>query len=414
MKRSARVGSLVIGLIAIGLGCSREVYFESDDLLKQQNFRDTTLIALASDWANRGKAASDSYTSRRLVVANAEGVVNDSYMLARSFIWFRSLPDTTARLDSAYLYLYVTNLSCRGACSEISIYALTDTLKQTELAWDRSPSFDASPITSFTVTRNLDSILIDLTSLVDDWVHGRKPNLGIALAGNESPGAYDYIVEFASREALMTKKVSQGDTISLDFRPALRITYIDNGDTSGEIKHFQSIATADAFADTLIATCYTCIDRTWLVCGNGTPSRAFVLFDLESIPIEATVLKAALSVCVDFQESRFDSMELICHAAVDSQWSHFSSPIGATGTGKISVLSSDQNDILTFDVTPLIQPLVARKVPNYGMVIKSVGEAGDLDFIKIYPPNTQIDGKAPRLRIHYMLPPTPPLGEDGL
>ncbi|MGQ9810457.1 MAG: DNRLRE domain-containing protein [bacterium] len=400
-------------LVLTALGCTKEVFFESDDLVNQDRFRDTTLVAIESNWANRGKAASQTYTSRRLVVANATGVVDDSYMLARSFLWFRNLPDTTARIDSAYLYLYVTNLSCRGNCSEIGVYALTDTLRQTEVAWDTSPAFEAEPFISFTIANSLDSIFLDVKDLVDDWVHGKKPNLGIALVGNEVPGAYDYIVEFGSREALITTKVSGGDTLVLDLRPSLRITYVDIADTSGEVKFYQSTPSADIFIDTLIAPCYTCVDKSRLVCGNGTPSRAFVRFDLASIPIDATILKATLSVSVDFEQSRFDSMELICHAVVDSQWTHFSSPIGAMGTGKILVQSSDPQDVLTFDVTPLMHRVIARSVPNYGIVIKSTGEEGDLDFIKIFPVDPADEAKAPRLELYYMLPPPPPLREDG-
>ncbi len=411
MRKKDKVLICCAALIVTVWGCTKDVFFQSDDLVNQERFRDTTLVAVESNWANKGKTASDSYTSRRLVVANAPGVIEDSHILARCFLWFRSLPETTARIDSAFLYLYVTNLSARGISPEIGVYALTDTLKQTEVTWDKSPSFDPQPVKLFTIEKTSDSILVDLTDLVDQWVHGEKPNLGIALVGNENPGECDYIAEFGSREALITTKVEDGDTTVFDFRPSLRIIYIDTADTSGGARFYQTTPSVDTFIDTLIAPCRTCIDRSRLVCGNGTPSRAFIRFNLESIPTEATVLNAKLSISVDFEQSRFDSMELICHAVVDSQWSGFSSPIGSTGAGKIQVLGSAQPNVLTFDVTPLIQPLVARKVPNYGMVIKSTGEAGDLDYIKFYPADENQE-KAPNLKILYMLPPAPPLRED--
>jgi hypothetical protein len=60
------------------------------------------------------------------------------------------------------------------------------------------------------------------------------------------------------------------------------------------------------------------------------------------------------------------------------------------------------------DVTPLVQPQISRLVTaNYGLVIKSTAETTDLDFVVLVPARAGLTDDAPKLEIHYALPPLP-------
>jgi len=401
--------ALIVGLFGIW-GCSKEALFMSDDLADESRFRDTTLYAIRTDWDNALHTKGNPWLSSRLVVANMPGPVEGSTLLARSFLWFTTLPETTAQVENAVLYLYVTRWDCKSGCSSIDLYALTDTLKQLELWWDSMPEVETDPVATFSISQAQDSIVINVSDIVQQWISGEKPNLGLALIADETPGG-DFVAEFASREHPRKEEISGTDTTIFDFRPTLRITYIDTADTSGNLESFESIPTVDAFADTLLAAGLLTSTVENIICGNGTPSRAFLMFDIEGIPIEASIAKAVLKLTPDFASSSFDSIDLICHAVVDSPWTHFGSPIGSAGAGRVTVKTSDQTgSTVDFEITVLIQPLVARKVTNRGFVIKSVQEGADLDYVAFFGRGASED-LVPRLEIHYVLPPPPPYGE---
>lgn len=401
-----RLAFIIIVLISASiLGCSKEALFYSDDLADPGRFRDTTLYAVRTDWDNARHTSGSAWLSQRLVVANAPGPIEQSTFLARTFLWFTSLPETTAKIERASLFLYVTRLDWSGASPEISLYALTDTLDQFHLAWDRMPSMDASPIQTFSVSQSLDSVIVDVTKTVEDWLSGDSENLGLALVTDENPGGV-LIAEFASREHPRKEISDTTGTTFIDYRPTLRVVYVDTADTSAEAKYLESVASVDTFADSLFLE-KPAESAQFIVCGNGTPSRCFVKFDIDSIPVEASVAKAVLRLTADFENSSFDSIDLICHAAVESTWTHFGSPIGGAGAGRTTLKRFQEQPTVEFDITVLVQPLVARKVKNRGFVIKSANEGADIDFVKFFAAGAP-QGLEPELEIHYVLPAAKP------
>ncbi len=392
-----------LALLAIAIGsawfarCSKEALFTSEDIVDLNRFRDTTLYAVESYWANAGHTKGNPWLSRRLVVANAPGPLANSTFFARSFLWFTSLPETTAKVEKANLFLYITRWDCNNGCGEIGLRSLTDTLDQFHIWWDRMPSMAANPIATFSVSEPLDSVVIDMTSTVQGWIDGTIQNFGIALVTDETPGAF-FVAEIASRE---TPK-----NTTINFRPKIRIVYVDTADTSGEVHYFESEPTVDTFSDTLLV--WTSQKSTqYITCGNGVPSRGFLMFDVAAIPIEATVSKAVLKLSPDFENSSFDSIDLICHAVVDSPWTDFDSAIGRAGAGRLTVKHDQEESTVEFEITVLVQPLVARKVENRGFVIKSADEGADLDFIRFFGRGVSPELQ-PQLEIHYVLPPQPP------
>ena len=351
-----------------------------------------------SDWANSGKSAGGTAQSKRIVVCNWQGY------LARGFLRFSSLPDSTMDILQATLLLYPTRSEGDIGGSVLEVYALADTLYQDNLFWGNKPGIEALPLTYLSMPGVPgDSATADVTDIVSAWVKGERTNLGLAIVTDSVMGAPESIVEFASLEAPTTETVTAAnDTVTYDYRPALRITYQDT--VSYTAKYAVS---EDAFADTLTEPLAE--DPLTIVCGNGFPSRAFMKFDLSSLPVEATVIRAVLRLTPDLEQSSFDSMEIRCHAVLDSTWHDFSSSIGVSGAG-FTIIRRDSlfpGETIDLAVTGLVQPLVSLTEVNRGFVIKSVDETADLDFIRFF--STLADSSmVPRLEVRYSLPPEPP------
>jgi hypothetical protein len=400
MERSfGRAISVCIGVILILAclsGCSKESVFLTDKFENDERFRDTTLVALDSDWANRGRSAAPGWLSKRLAVGAWQGY------LARAFIGFSSLPDSGVEITNATLHLYGARVE-GSAGNDFGVFALTDTLDQIKLYWGSMPERSTDDSVRFNPPAQSEtSVDVDVTGIVSSWVSNEQPNLGLVvkLLDEEALGG-DVIVEFASRETPPT------DT--LDHRPALTIAYIDTGGLSHDTL---SVAAVDVFADTLVTPFP--VDTLGVLCGNGFPSRAFVRFDVSAVPIEATVTRAELKLTPDLDGSSFDSITVTCHAVLSPGWTGYNSNQGATGSGTQLLLvdSLMQGDTIDMVITPLIQPLVARKETSYGLVIKSVDETADIDFVRFFSSLATDTLVRPRLEIDYIIPPSPSYREE--
>jgi hypothetical protein len=389
--------SLII-VLGVYTGCSQEAAFTPPiDMRTSERFRTATYTAVDSDWSNRGQSAGPGYLSDRFVVCNWEGY------LSRGFMRFTAFPDTEVTVDSVLLYLYVTRMEGDAGAVTFDVHALTDTLEQTEIYWGTMPGLSAMPVASFSAPMESgDSVFIDITELAEAWRHDEETNYGLAIKMDESPGAPQAIAEFGTKEVLL--KVVDDSTI-YDFRPALRFAYVDTG---GEAQSAIAISSEDVFADTLITPFPP--DTLAVLCGNGFPSRGFVMFDLSDIPDGSTLARSILVVSPDLERSSFDSIGVQCHAVLDSDWSGYETEIGASGTGLATLLPAELagGEKVEMDVTAVLQDVIAGTQPNYGLALRSTDERFDLDFVRFFShsyPDTEL---VPMLQVEYVLPPELP------
>jgi hypothetical protein len=385
-------------------GCSQKESFSpylSGDLGLDTLFEFKSLRSIESDWANRGGSAGVSWASKRAVVCAWQGY------LSRSFLWFTALPDSLVEVTSASLYLYATRVDGDPVSHEFGVYTLADTLKQLELFWGTMPEPSTTQVAAFfPPAASEDSVEVDVTDVVSSWVKRETPNLGFVIKDlDEMLGDTGVLVEFASREVSVKQSIADEDTVIYDLRPALRIAYVD---TAGQDQLAISIATVDAFADTLITPFDA--DTLRILCGNGFPSRAFVRFDFSGIPREATVTRSVLKLHTDLENSSFDSIGIICHAVLDAEWNGFETSFGLTGTGSTTLKADEMSggEAVSMVITPLVQPVVSRQQESYGFLIKPVSETFDLDFVRFFSAENPDTNMRPRLEIHYAMPAPPP------
>lgn len=393
--------SLIIVLVGC-TGCGQEAAFTPPvDMKTSERFRSATYTAVSSDWFNDAENAGPGYLSERFVVCNSEGY------LSRGFIRFTAFPDTELAVDSVLLYLYVTRIEGDAGAVTFDVHTLTDTLEQKKLYWGNMPGISESPVASFSSPlESGDSVLVDITEIAEAWRKDQAPNYGLAIKMDENPGAPRAIAEFGTREVLL--KVVDDSTV-YDFRPALRFAYVDTG---GQDQHAIAITSEDAFADTLVTPFPP--DTLSMLCGNGFASRGFVKFDLSDIPEGSTLARSVLVISPDLEHSSFDSMGVECHAVLDATWSGFDTRIGTSGAGLATLIPAELSggEKIEMDITAILQDVVARTQPNYGLALKSPDERFDLDFARFFSASQPDTDLVPMLRVEYVLPPEPPYPED--
>jgi hypothetical protein len=401
--RWSAIGAILLSGLVLCQSCSKEASFEPlFELNPGERFRSDTLFAETSAWFNRGESAGPAWSSTRMVVCEWEGY------RARSLIRFTAFPDTDVTVSSAQLYLYATRVERGAGGAMMDVHTLSDTLIQTEVYWNEMPGISEEPVAELAVpTGSGDSVFIDVTETVASWVKKKERNFGFAIKAREEGGP-EFLVEFVTREVPRKTTISDGDTTILDLRPALRIAYVD---TAGEPERAVSIAATDVFADTLMTPFPD--DGLHLVCGSGFPSRAFVRFGLERIPEGSTVTQSIMSLVLDKAASSFDSMGVRCYAILEYPWEGFETSIGATGTETVTIKVDDlaADSTLEMDITPLVQPLVAREEANSGFAVRASNEVFDLDFMRFWSHAQPDTSLRPRLVVDYILPPTLPYSE---
>jgi hypothetical protein len=388
----AAVTFLVLSL-ALLTGCSERARFEVTNLVPDSLLITDTLDVAQADWANKGQAASGMWKSERMVTANWHGY------WSRSFLGF-SRPDTVLELKSAELYLYATRIEGEISSARFELYSLFDSLLAGDIYWSEIPAADEL-VAAFTLPDpgagelGEDSVFIDMTGVVADWISGESDNYGVMMKLDVEGSAAEAIAEYGTSQSRNRPvETDEGDTLLVDVRPSMRIAYRDtarDADTS-----LWYLPANDTFSDTLV----TPFEGSMLVVGNGFPSRAYVKFDLGAIPDGSTLTRAVLELTVVADSSSFDEISVTCHGALEP-WEGFTTDIGSDGTGTKKLLRADfQNDgVIQMDISPLVAPQVGGVVPNNGYVIRSTSEAFDLDYVKFRA--------NPRLRVYYALPPDP-------
>lgn len=387
--------TLIVLSLAVLLGCSEKATFKVTGLVPDSVLVQDTLDVAQADWSNRGHAASGMWQSERAVTCNWRGY------WARFFMGF-SRPDTTLVLESAALYLYATRIEGEIAASSFGVYSLADSLLAGDIYWNNMPAADEL-VGNFSLPDpgieelGEDSVLVDMTSVVADWIGGVSDNYGLMVKIEEEGTATEAIAEFGTSQARNRPvETDEGDTVLVDVRPSIRIAYIDTSGGANNDTTLRYLPANDTFSDTLV----TPFTGDMLTVGNGFPSRAFVKFDLDALPEGSTLTRAVLDLTVAADSSSFDEITISCYGML-SEWEGFDTQIGATGAGTTTLHRKDYmfDKAVRMDITPLVTPQVSGLVSNYGYVIKSTKEAFDLDYVRFYP--------NPRLRVFYALPPDP-------
>ncbi|MEO0077661.1 MAG: DNRLRE domain-containing protein [candidate division WOR-3 bacterium] len=141
-----------------------------------------------------------------------------------------------------------------------------------------------------------------------------------------------------------------------------------------------------------------------LLVGSGVACRTWLRFNLDTIPIEATIARAELRFRPRVLYSRADTLLVGARRLTESYSAKGrNAAVHTSAAGYVFYIPGDSTPEVKIDVHGLIQDWRTRpdSISNYGLVI--VAEPEYTSLFRLRLPRTGAD--APRLEVDYVLPP---------
>lgn len=128
--------------------------------------------------------------------------------------------------------------------------------------------------------------------------------------------------------------------------------------------------------------------------------RGFIQFSLDSVPSTATINKALLLLNMDKEQSIFkDNATLFQGHLVNENYSGGGAPVFDAD----SAIGRHYNYQMAMDMTGQTQFLLIKKIPNYGLVLKTSDEGNDISRFVFYTASADTS-VSPKLILFYTLP----------
>ena len=189
-----------------------------------------------------------------------------------------------------------------------------------------------------------------------------------------------------------------GTSTTTSTSPRLRVTYTNKGKQTTRVIEDK----ADA---SLIDTIATRSQPLELLVGSGVAFRTWLVFNIDSIPREATIARADLKFRPETKYRRTDTIAIGASRLIDSYTekganARFESLPSSYTT---YVAPADSDTVVTIDIRSLIQLWTSRNdtIPNFGLLLTASPEWSELFRFRI----PRSGPSAPRLEIQYVLPP---------
>ncbi len=307
-----------------------------------------------------------------------------------SLILFSNLPDS-GTVDSALVTLHTHHIFGQtSGFFTASVHLILKEWNPTEITWE---TFDNSfigeeianvEISADQISANNDTMALSFhlpPATVQSWIDSTTDSLnyGILLMYQSAP----FIVEFFSN-----------NTEELEYRPTLTIYLKQDTTKEGSVTYPRK--------DTFIASTEQEPNFTRLFVNNGTALRSLIYFSIDSLPEDATINRALLTLHADTLLSFPDneSFDLITYPVTNNTWPIPAVPFDSTTMG----WSTLEGDSISINVTNIVQKWTSGKNENYGFILMGKNEKRDIFGRAFY--STSCDSLyQPTLEIFYSLPP---------
>lgn len=257
-----------------------------------------------------------------------------------------------------------------------------DLIDSTTLAWGLSDSV------SNKITFNIPD------ELAQSWMDSSDTD-GIFLIASPS----GFIASFHSRYSS-----------DITLLPALQVTHMEEGDTSSTTTRI--IASADGYLLNLLSDLPDS-EPDKIFIGGGAAYRSMVMIDssiIDSIPGNASIVDASLTLTIDRQNSLLPFSNSAGKGIGMSLLFNFVESTGGTDslsvidkTDFIPVALPTDGDIMTLDLTGIIQRWVAGNGENFDIALWSNSESSQLFRISFYGQNSSVsDSAKPNIDIYYV------------
>jgi hypothetical protein len=343
------------------------------------------------------QAASDTFYYTSVNTGSSSSLYLGQYQGSESriLVLFSNLPDS-GTVDSALVTLYTQRtIGSATHPATASVHAINRAWEESEITWE---SFGEGSIGEQIATMEISdeqpaadndttAIIFYLPpSRIQSWMDSSQAseNFGILLAS--FPPDTGYFIEFFSREST-----------SDEFKGPRMTIYITQ-DTTHETYNVYPTQ------DTFIANTRREPTSDRLFIANGIALRSMLSFNVDSIPDNATINRALLTLYSDtllsFPDHR-ESFDVIVYPVTDGSWPIPAVPFDST----MGIAGSVIEDSSVMNLTPFVQGWTAGFTTNYGLLLIGWNERNDLHRRAFYSIATD-SHRQPKLKIFYTLPPS--------
>lgn len=297
-----------------------------------------------------------------------------------------------ATITSAKLSLYHNPSSASGnighsqtgGSNEAWLQRITSTWAENTVTWNTKPTTTTqNQVTvAASTSNNQDYLNIDVATLVQDMINNPQQSFG-------------FLLQLQTESPLRSLLFASSDYPNAALHPTLEITYQDNNPST--CLSLQPGNTAcDNGTDGLIGDCGPCgypdlnlgdhqdmLAASWTVSGNQSNVRALLNFDLSSIPSNAIVTSAGLSLyhnpssaSGNIGHSQTGGSNAAWLRRVTSAWDEYSltwnTQPTTTTQNEVALAASTSNtqDYLNIDVAGLVQDIISNPAQSFGMVLQ--------------------------------------------
>lgn len=297
-----------------------------------------------------------------------------------------SIP-SNAQVISATFNLYATgyiNASLPGhfGGNSAKLFRVTSNWNESTVTWNTEPSYNVSDFVAVPASSSsTQDYSMNITSWTQDMVNNQIQNLGFLLKLD---------VEDPNNSAALTFHSSGASSAS--DRPSIEVEYVLGGDTlcfttgvevpdaDASLGYHDNYATSGNNYSTDVYFKAFCLPGA---SGGQNTNRGLLRFDLSSIPTNAQVTSASLSLTATGYinanlPGHFGSNSGLLQL-VTSNWSlgtvTWDNQPAITATGQISVpASSSSTQNYTIDVMDFVEGWVSAPSTNYGTLFRLVSE----------------------------------------
>ncbi|HPN35044.1 MAG TPA: DNRLRE domain-containing protein [bacterium] len=337
------------------------------------------------------------------VVGLAPTLLFGQFADTRSFLLlqFSGLSEIdTANVRSATVYLHQVSRFGDGDAFSAIVRPVTAEWTESEVAWDKAknhydPAVEWGRFEVPAADSGWFSFALDTTA-VDGWIRDASKNFGVLLEFNQA----DYMAVLNSSDS--DTSAGYGRFV-YTTRAGVLDTVVSTISKDASLLIHQGAVAAETLEPRP--------DRLWI--DDAAGYRSLLRFDLSSLPGNATVHHAVLTLHIDQSASTLPKggLAITCNAVVnDSLWRPATLAADTLATYPGGYAYSDQSQLVfsgttaTRAMAALVQNWVLRNPPNYGMLLTGPYGA-DAARISLY---TGVDQPeyTPKIEITYSIPPT--------
>lgn len=305
-------------------------------------------------------------------------------------------------ITSAKISLYWATLSSAGQAgdNDTKVSRVTSSWDENTVSWNTKPSVSASDFITLPKSSSAtqDYIDIDVTSLVTQMYNNQSTNYGFC---------FEQVVKSTYR----SMKFASSDYSVASKRPKLEITF----SSCDKQAYFRpdAITGIDALLQENNPTINYGNDEEfitydWTFAGAGKKGVSLLKFNLASIPTNANIASAKLSLFYNNGSSSAgqfgDNTSYL--KKITSSWDEntvtWNTMPSTSSVGQVILPTSltTYDDYIDFDVLSLISPMVSSPSTNYGMMLQLIN-SGTYRSMKFCSSDYVDSTRRPRLKICY-------------